>query len=221
MINKTTFLPGPFCNLKNFEYGRYAPFYGDLLINSDWVCLPLREAIRQRDFIFYSFCHEHYNFDKLSDAHVFVRPVAGDKPFAGRILNYDQFNLKGFYHGYYFDDLDLPIVISSAKNIGREIRYFIGDKQILCVSGYGEYKKPINFDQCVEDPDGFVKNVLKLVDFEPDPCYVLDIVEHQGQWKIAEINGASTSGMYECDTTSIIESLATIAERMWKEIYET
>jgi hypothetical protein len=214
ITHKTHFLPGPICNLNNFLYTTYAPYFGNLLLNNDWFCLPLREAIRQKDLIFKIFSGEDYHWTDC----VFVRPVAGDKPFSGKILSYEKFNLDGFYYGFYFEDADLPIVISSAKSIGRELRYFVADKTILSFSEYGKHKGNPVFD--LKNPENFVQKVLQTIDWSPDPVYTIDICETPEGWRIAEINSASCSGMYECNPLPIIKGMSAAAEREWESYYE-
>lgn len=201
---KTRFAPGSICNLDNFKYTTYAPHYGHLLLNSDWFCLPLREAVRRRDFIFSG-----------EDQLVFVRPNNGDKDFAGGLYDWDHFNLDNFGYKFSFHNPDILIIISPAKLIGKEIRYFIGDRVILSSSEYGQHNRRESFG--LTNPDVFVEDVLKTIDWEADPVYNIDICEAEDGWKITELNSFSCSGIYNCDPLPIVKKVSEIAERMWSE----
>jgi hypothetical protein len=205
--HKTEFVPGAICNLENFKYTVYAGHYADLLLNSDYVCLPLREAIRQQHLLFKIFSGEDYGC-------VFVRPDSGDKPFAGAIFDREHFNLDTFGYKFSFYDPDIPIIISSAKTIGREFRYFVSDKTILATSEYGRHHGRASLDLPL--PYEFVRHVLNSLDWSPDKVYTMDIVETKHGWKITELNSFSCSGMYACDPKPIVEAISKLAEQEYE-----
>ena len=48
---------------------------------------------------------------------VFVRPDSPLKPFSGRVLRCSEISLKTLDHGFYYDDVNLPIIVAPVRSM--------------------------------------------------------------------------------------------------------
>ena len=67
---------------------------------------------------------------------VFVRPDSPLKPFAGRVVTLAGLSAADLDHGFYYDDLELPIVITPLRRVVAEWRFVIAAQTIVAASGY-------------------------------------------------------------------------------------
>ena len=66
--------PGAFCTVENFTCSHYACWYGEYLLNRDYIMLPFGELDRCKEFL----------FDSVGrDDRIFVRPDSPLKLFTG------------------------------------------------------------------------------------------------------------------------------------------
>ena len=67
---------------------------------------------------------------------VFVRPDSPLKAFSGRVLPRAGLTLAALDHGFYYDDLDLPVVVAPAVEVGEEWRFVVAAGQVVAGSAY-------------------------------------------------------------------------------------
>jgi hypothetical protein len=92
---------------------------------------------------------------------------------------------------------DTPVVVSSLKNILREWRFFIVNKQVISGSQYRSvYGKDISADVDT-DVYAYAQDVVDI--WQPADCYALDIGETNEGLFVIEINCFNGSGIYACD----------------------
>jgi hypothetical protein len=71
----------------------------------------------------------------FASGRVFVRPDGCLKPFSGRVVALAGLTPGHLDHGFYYDDLDLPIVIAPVQTLGREWR-FVAAGVVVASSAY-------------------------------------------------------------------------------------
>jgi hypothetical protein len=211
LINKNSnFVPGAICTLNNFKCSTYYKYFGKYLLNGFYTILPIPEAIRLRDHIFNTF--------SVDDC-VFVRPDDGDKPFKGKIIKYKEFTADGFEYGYYYNDPNLPILISSPKVIQSEYRLFTDGREALAGSSYiTEGKRNIG-EEVPKKVLDFAKKVLGTTHWRPDPVFCMDFcLDGEENPLLIEINSFSCSGFYNSDPVPIIKRVNEIARETYNSI---
>jgi hypothetical protein len=172
--------------------------------------LPLNELIRRKDFIFN---------DIFKSNSLFVRPDSGAKEFSGRIVYSKNCNLEFFDYGFYHEDPNLLVVISSSKKIEKEWRLVVANKKVITGS---QYKINCELESSPDCPEEIIEFGNKIVnmDWEPDPIYTIDVCSSNGKLYLLEINSFSCSGLYDCDIKKIVQVASEIALKSWKECWE-
>lgn len=127
----------------------------------------------------------------------FVRPDSSLKPFSGRVVS--RPSLEAIDYGFYFDDPNLPVYVTSTKEVGSEYRCVIMGEVVVDLGNRldGSYSEEVSM---------FSTEIAKL-----RPCYdwgyVLDVALHQGRYKVVELNPLSASELRMCNPSKIINAL--------------
>ena len=209
LFHTKNWVPGGWCNLDNFKCSTYYSYFSDYLLNSDYVFLPLNEFIRQKDFIFSIFGNE-----------IFVRPDSGYKEFTGKVIfSKEKIDLNTFDIGFYYDNSNIMILISSVKKVLREWRFVVTEKEIVTGTCY-KVDKELGVDEGnYENAFNFAQKIISEVKWMPDPIYTLDVCERDnGRLYVLEINGFSTSGLYDCDIEKIVKVASELAIKEYDEL---
>ena len=194
-------VPGSWCTLKHFECTSYYAHLGQYLFNDDYIMMPLAELKRRRDEVYLLF-----NGEINKHSVVFIRPNTGFKSFTGGLFEYRFF-------GSDFAGIDASpesvVVISSAKKIGREWRMVIAEREVIAAS---LYKRDGTLDQEEETLPAVLLFAEKVAhEWQPDPMYIIDVAESNGDLYLMEINSFSCSGFYGCDPAPIVEYASRLA----------
>jgi hypothetical protein len=191
-------VPGAYYNLEQLKYSYYSGFFGELMLNDDYVILPYSEVARRAKSIF---------GDRF-----FIRPDVVTKPFAGRPVDFstleDDPKALGQYNNIYPNDL---CVVASKKEIKGEYRHVICNHELIAQSQYQwEGKLDIRIDVHPEC-QRLAKEVSRN-EWQPDYVYVVDTaLLPSGEARIIEFNTFSCSGLYACDTRAIIKHVSEMA----------
>lgn len=192
-------------NFPNFDCRYYYPHFQPHLFNRDYRFATASRLIE----------HFHEVTEGI-EVNIFVRPATGFKPngFTGKVINSLTFD-SVMAELSELDPAEM-MVLSSEKHIDREYRAIVANKQYVTGCQYRSY--------CPEsgklgvDPDPYIHpkleqhvNYFAANKWEPDPIYVMDIVESQGKLSIMELNALSTSGWYDTDIVRIINCV----QRYW------
>jgi hypothetical protein len=178
-------VPGAWCNAEGLDCTRYFAHFGKFLLNQPYVILPGVEAIRQRDWLFEVFGR---------DDEVFARPAGGHKLFTGRRVYRDDFAVALAPTRY---DPATLVVVASPREIDREWRL------VVAASRYAEQGGKAVAAGCPEPVRSYAEGLLAEVPWRPDPIFMLDICEAEGQLWLVELNGFSTSSLYQCDLAAV------------------
>lgn len=207
VINKSSWFPGAWCNLPKLECTHYYNYFGDFLLNKNYIMVPFGELKRQKEFLF--------NIIGLNKK-IFARPSSGFKYFTGQLLNYDSFENELNYLEKYIDD-DKIVVCSSPKEIIEEYRIVVIDSKVITGSRY-KLKDSISSAELKEDL--ILKYAQRIADFwSPEIAYVMDVgLTKESELKLIEINSFSCSGLYNCDIEKVVIAASAAAEKEFKEL---
>ena len=107
-------VPGSYCNFKNFECTTYFSHFGKYLFNNDYIMMPLMDFYRKRKDIY-------AEFGRYSGC-IFMRPNSGGKTFNGAVYPFDELdsemNQIESYGGLPMDQI--LTIISSPKVIVKD-----------------------------------------------------------------------------------------------------
>jgi hypothetical protein len=208
--------PSIFLTIENYECFRYYGFYGNHLLNSDYMMMGLNDAERNKDLI----------FNRFNTSKIFIRPSNGYKSFTGQYLSFKDFKkeldlLKISYGGI---DLTQLVVISSLKDIEEEYRFVVVDGNIVSGTLYMDknnrplyrayYDKPCT-DECAKE---YAESLVGI--YVPDPMFTMDIVRlSSGEYKLVEINSFNCASMYGGDYKKIVEAVNEFSYNEFLDIF--
>lgn len=185
-------LPGGWCSFDRLRCATYYAFFGPFLLNNTYSLIPGVEAIRQADRLF-----EVHG----KDGRVFVRPDAVWKTFRGGPVSRAAF--EGTLAPTRFDPTAL-VLISEPRNVEREWRLIVAQGAVVAASQYFVRGDLNTAPGCPEDVRSFAERVLTAVPWQPDPLFMLDICESDGELRVVELNSFSCSGLYDCDLGPVV-----------------
>ena len=198
-------VPGLYHTIENYDCTNYFPYLGEFLFNTPYIMLPAGELERMKSFLFETLSH----FTKK----LFIRPSRGEKIWTGQAVSplcWEDFIRIVWIYDAEFKDL---AVVSPFKNISREWRLVVANKEVITSSQY----KPICEKNAPSDVIKLAEKIIKL-DFEPDKVWTIDICEDmKSDLYLLEIGGFSCAGLYHCDTDIIVEVVSDIAIKDWEE----
>ena len=185
-------MPGVLGDPERLRVSRWLPRVGALALNREVVFSTVGALGRVRD--------------GLPWARVFARPDSAMKPFAGRVLAREQLSAGALDHGFYYDDLELPIVLAPARAVAEEWRFVVVDRRVVASCGYtadgraGLERAP---------PPAAVDVAYRSAELAPEDHVVLDVcrVADDGYF-LVEYNLLSGADLYACDVDAIVRALA-------------
>jgi len=207
-------IPGLYYNQTNYFCTSYYPYYGELLVNSNYIMLPYGELLRKKDFLYETLGEDNT---------IFMRPNAGNKIFTGKTVYYENFEKDLDYFGFYNVDKSELVVIAKPQQIIDEARFVVANNEIITGSLYRIDKDQINLKLENEDEShkkyiNFANEVLEQVLWRPDNVWVLDVCSlENNELKVMEIGCFSCAGLYDCDKKTIIEKVSEIARNEYRE----
>lgn len=192
--------PGAYCTTAAFKCSAYYPVLKRWLLNQDVTFTTVRDLIETANAETYE-----------GTFSVFVRPDSPLKPFSGRVVQMKGLTPAHLDHGFYYDDLDLPIVVSPPQTgLGQEWRFVVAPHKIVASSAYvPEGRAGVEGDAPSEAYD-VARQIVDSSD-PPDLVYVVDLVETPDGFKLLEVNPFSGASLYRCDPDVIVEQVAAVA----------
>ncbi len=186
--------PGAFCATSAFACSSYYPGLGPSLAQRSWLLTTVAAFVADPRGVTVGLGHVEA---------VFVRPDSALKPFSGRVVAVDEVSPKALDYGIYYDDDALPIVIAPVVNIGREWRYVVVDGAIVAGSAYDAVGREAIPSGAHEASWCFAADVAARIS-APEPVYVLDVCEREGELKVLELNPFSGADLYACDRRAVV-----------------
>lgn len=198
-------VPGTYGIGEATDCSQYYPHLDDCLLNGDYKLLSLEEVANEAESLIKSLGIEN---------RLFMRPSSGGKAFTGRLFT--QAELQP--HALRSSGLSMKtlVVISRPKPILREWRFVVVDRNVVAGSLYRELGE---LHQSPDVPAEALDFALQVAsrEFQPDRVWVLDTCETpDGEMKVVEINGFSSSNWYSCDLQAIVKAVSRVALDDWK-----
>jgi hypothetical protein len=145
-------------------------------------------------------------------AQVFVRPDSALKPFSGRQLAVSSLSLDVLDHGFYYEDENLPVVVSSAKSIDHEWRFVLAEGNVVAGCEYDVERR----GRALAVPEAARTLAEKVASaaWQPAPIYVVDVGDVNGAIRVMELNPFSGADLYKCDARAVVASATRVAIRL-------
>ena len=231
----TKFVPGVYTTMENYACTKYYPEFTYHLLNCDYVLIPYGDLERRLNDIRWM----------LRSYDLFIRPNKGNKLFTGfsaiqnnqngpkkeeKICDTDTtiqlyYNNAKFVSDYlapYDLNSDELILLAPNKNVKSEWRFVIAGDRVVGQVCYnrGLYKVLVQPKQEDDEARHFVEhNVLAHRTYRPDKVFTMDICSVCGTYKLLEINGFSSAGLYDMDWTDAVVPISQAAEEEWNGYY--
>lgn len=187
--------PGAFCNTPAFLCSAWYTQATRWLLHQHWVFTTVRDLV----------------FDPMGvvghlavNGQVFVRPDSPLKPFSGRVVSLEGLSAQDLDHGFYYEDMSLPIVVAPVTEVAQEWRFVIVGTEVIAGSGY-EANTRTTQDRN-DMPWDVAQNIAKHL-APPDPVYIMDLCESRGQIRLLELNPFSGADLYGCDPESVVQGV--------------
>jgi hypothetical protein len=213
VYRETNFIPGIFYTVDNYECFKYYGYYGDFLLNKEYLMIGLNDFKRKAISLFTQF----------ETRKLFIRPSNGYKTFPGQILTLEGFleanEFEIFVKSYGGLDMDQLIVISPYKKIVQESRYLIIDEEIIDGAVYsidGELVKNVKIQD--NESTALVKKCKSM--YKPDEIFTIDVAKlNTGENFILEINSFCCAGLYNLDIPTVVNAVNTKVIDYYKDYY--
>ncbi len=202
VIVEVNWNPGVICMLDNYRWTTYAKKLSpEILLNRGWEVSTTSRLV------------ELAESQKLEGC--FVRPDAGNKSFGGTAFIGNRILWPAMARMFLRTGGDIPIIISSLKEIGDEYRLVVVGENVVAGSRYMR-----NGDIDIESgaPAEAVKMAERaLLYWRPDSAFVIDVAETDDGYKVVEYNAFSTADWYGCDLLPILKAIGEQLEGVFEK----
>lgn len=196
--------PGAYCDSSAFHGSAWYAQARDWLVHREFILTSVRELIADPLAVAGSLAD--------SEGKVFVRPDSPLKPFSGRVVPLAGLTAAQLDHGFYYDDLDLAIVIAPVVRIASEWRFVVCEGQVVSGCRYEAEQRRAIGDALAPEPLAFARLLASRL-VPPDPVYVLDLAEVDGELRLLELNPFSGADPYACAPQAIVRAVAELLSR--------
>lgn len=196
-------IPGAIGDAERFRCSVYHEHLGPVLANVDAVFTTAKAVVAEPSRVLGGIEHRD---------HVFVRPDSALKPFAGRRIATASLSLAALDHGFYYDDEQLPVVVSSAKQVGREWRFVIADGVVVAGCEYDVGR--LGRDTHVPETARMIAARVAEDVWQAAPLYIVDVGEVSGVPRVMELNLFSGADFYDCDANAVVDAATRTAIRL-------
>jgi hypothetical protein len=138
---------------------------------------------------------------------VFVRPDSPLKPFSGRVVRRAEITPRKLDHGFYYENLDLPIVLAPVQQLREnEWRFVIVDGEVAAGSEYHGPSRAARAADPGHEASAFAARVASTLR-APEQVYVLDVCETAAGLRLLELNPFSGADLYACDPEAVVGAI--------------
>jgi len=195
--------PGAIGDPDRFRCSVYHAHLGPLLANQDSVFTTVRALVDDPAVALKPLGNPE---------HVFVSPDSPLKPFSGRQLAVSSLTLEALDHGFYYEEENLPVVVSSAKSIGREWRFVLAESNVVAGCEYNVERRSRGHG--APEAARTLAEKVATAAWQPAPIYIVDIGGVDGSMKVMELNPFSGADLYECDAKTVVAAATRVAIRL-------
>lgn len=220
--------PGVFMTIDNYECYKYYGYYGNNLLNSNYMMMGLNDVIRKKWDIYELLPKLYHNPNLGTDLQdkIFIRPSNGYKTFTGQLLDFNSLekDINILSQSYGGVDPETLVLISRAINITHEYRFIIIDGKVITGSLYMDkynkntfkayYDKPIKSGKAFN----FAVEMSKL--YTPDRAYTIDVCRTKdGDYNLLEINSFNCASMYGADYNKIVKAVNELVIKEYNDLF--
>lgn len=200
LIKTAKFIPGVYCNFKNYNCTNYYPLLGKYLLNGKYIMLPFGDLPRQKDFL--------YRTIAKADT-VFIRPSRSDKPFTGRLVHADDFDKFLDEVSYScMVGLEDVVVVAVPKNVEAEFRLVVVDGKVIAGCQYSGETTGEGVAAW-----GLASEIATI--YKPDKVFTIDICLADQGLALLELNSFSCAGLYTCNLEDVVREVSRVALEEW------
>lgn len=191
----------------------YFTHWGKFILQEHYGFYPLAELVRLRKLLYQTYAVDDY---------VFIRPDDNDKSFTGKLVPTDVFSQ--WYKETQSSKVspETLVLVSAPVTIQAEWRFVIADRKVITgtyYKGSSNHSIPGNAYQEAEEFAGHIANS----DWQPRAIYCVDIgYTEAGMYRLVEMGGINSAGLYRCNVEPIVKAMNEIAVReyrLWKGMH--
>lgn len=188
---------GTFCDTEAHHCSRWYRHASRWLLNEKWCRTTVQDLVTT-----------HSVPADLLDANgfAFVRPDSPLKPFGGRLCHIPSLALRELDFGYYYEDIQLPVIVAPKKSILEEWRFVVVGKRVVAGSGY-KARGRIGSMSPPQDAWNLAQEICAVMR-APEAVYVMDLCSTEDGMRLVELNPFSGADPYECDAVSVVAAVS-------------
>jgi hypothetical protein len=190
-----------------FSCRSYYAHWGKYLLQERYAFYPLAEVARFQEQLYQTFGLEEI---------VFIRPDENDKSFTGRLVPADNF--RQWYAEVQAEGVDPAslVVVSAPVRIEAEWRFVVADGKVVASTYYKGGGKLESASDSLSEATRFAGEVAAAA-WQPRAIYCLDVaVTGTGAYRVVEIGGINSAGLYRCKLLPVVCAMNEIAERDYR-----
>ncbi len=199
---ETNFIPGIFLTIENYECYKYYSYYGDKMVNSQYMLLGLKDLKRINKMF----------FDKFNCDEMFIRPSNGYKTFTGNLLPKENFEyeLDIFIKTYHIENDNHLILIAPKQKVREESRFIIinenNNNRIVDGNKYMIDREVLTERVVDKEAWKYCKSVVN--NYTPDKAFTIDIAKmDDGNYKVLEIGSFCCAGWYNMNLEKVVQEI--------------
>lgn len=219
--------PGVFMTIDNYECYKYYGYYGEKLLNSEYLMMGLNDVVRNKDLIKKIMKQEWY--DK-SDEKIFIRPSNGYKTFAGQLISHTNLenDINILLKSYGGVDPETLVLISKEQEIEEEYRFIVVNGKVITGSLYMDDNNRKTFKAYYDKPIDETSEVFKFAQtvanlHQPDKAFTIDICTaiygDYKLYKVLEINSFNCASMYGADYDKIVKATNDLVIKEYNDLF--
>ena len=148
--------------------------------------------------------------------HIFVRPVNDGKSFAGMTTTWlDLYAWEQRLHAIGYEGnsettitADDYIVISEAKEIQSEYRFFVVNGKVITGSQYKLGDRVLYSNRVDKEIYRYAQQMVNI--WSPNKAFAIDVCRANDRFYVLEINSINSAGFYHCDMGKLIHNLEVV-----------
>jgi hypothetical protein len=187
-----------------FSCRSYYAHWGKYLLQEEYGFYPLAELSRLKENLYRIFGKEDV---------VFIRPNDNDKSFTGRLVPKDNFCQWSEETQVNRPDPATLVVVSAPVRIEAEWRFVIADRKVIAGSPYKWGGKLELSSEYPRNAALFAEEIA-AASWQPRAIYCVDVAyTGAGRYRLVEIGGINSAGLYHCELLPVIQAMNEIGER--------
>ena len=198
VAHQLSWQPGAYCHTQAFHCSAWYPNIAQHLVNQQWRSSTVKQLVDDSHAVLQGW---------PEGAPFFVRPDSPLKPFAGRVMQAKSLSLAALDHGFYYDDEHLPIIVAPVRDLGAEWRFVVVDGQLVAGSAYQAEGRAAKVEPIPDEVTRYAAEVLAALP-APEPVFMLDVCECDGDLKLLELNPFSGADLYACDRRAVVDAVS-------------